>query len=445
MRPSPTPRALLALLATLLALGCVGASQIRRSPAHAVLFQNGQWFDGQRFVPGDRYSVDGTLRDSYDGPVTQRIDCAAGFVVPAFGEAHNHNLSRPARAEEVDRYVRAGVLYVLILNNMPPSQPAPDGGSPLSVVYANGGLTGPGGHVVELHERLVDRGVLSLPKEQLDGLAFFVADSERDLDRQWPQLLAGKPGIVKVFLGASEEYLRRRDDPGFFGKRGLNPDLVPSIVRRAHGAGLRVAAHIETAADFRVAVSAGADIIAHLPGWRVRSAAGFTETPLDRWLLTADDARRAAAAGVIVVTTALAGDASLDPSHADHEAVREIHRRNLETLRAASVRLALGSDFWNGTSVTEAAFLAQESVLQGVAPLGVFDNLSLLRLLCMDTPRAVFPHRRIGGLADGDEATFLVLEGNPIASLRNLMRIRTRVVRGEIVRDFQRFSGDGGQ
>ena len=94
---------------------------------------------------------------------------------------------------------------------------------------------------------------------------------------------------------------------------------------------------------------------------------------------------------------------------------------------SASVRLALGSDFWNGTSATEAAFLAQEPLIQGVAPLGVFDNFDLVRFLSMDTPRTIFPDRRIGGLADGDEANFVVLEGHLIASLRNLFEIGMRV------------------
>ena len=97
------------------------------------------------------------------------------------------------------------------------------------------------------------------------------------------------------------------------------------------------------------------------------------------------------------------------------------------------MRLALGSDYWNGTSVTEAAFLAEQPVIQGGAPLGVFDNLTLIRLLSMETPRAIFPDRRVGGLRNGDEATFVVLEGDPVADLKALFKVRTRILRGAVI------------
>lgn len=77
--------------------------------------------------------------------------------------------------------------------------------------------------------------------------------------------------------------------------------------------------------------------------------------------------------------------------------------------------------------------LGREPVIQGAEPLGIFDNLTLLRLLAVDTPRAILPGRRVGGVGDGDEATFLVLEGNPIERLGNLLHIRLRVRRGEVI------------
>jgi hypothetical protein len=41
--------------------------------------------------------------------------------------------------------------------------------------------------------------------------------------------------------------------------RGLNPTLLPTIVRLARREGKRVMAHVESAADFRVAVNASVD------------------------------------------------------------------------------------------------------------------------------------------------------------------------------------------
>ena len=45
----------------------------------------------------------------------------------------------------------------------------------------------------------------------------------------------------------------------------------------------------------------------------------------------------------------------------------------------------------------------------------------------------IFPNRRIGKLADGYEASFLVLEGNPLEEPSNLLRISLRVKQGEIL------------
>lgn len=408
-----------------------GASRSRASapsgpPGPVVCFRDAAWFDGGDFVPGSRCVVDGVLRE---GPVpdgAQTVGLGGGFVVPAFGEAHNHNLSRPPKPKEIDRYLRAGVLYAAILNNMipPPGEADREEGAPVEILYANGGFTGSGGHVVEHFETLVDRGVIPMRKEQLDGIAFNVVDSEADLARVWPRFLASKPDLVKAYLTASEEHAKRRSDPKFHGKRGLDPALLPALVAKAHESGLRVAAHIETAADFRAAVKAGVDMIAHLPGWRVGRDAGFEDADPGRWLLTPAEAREAARRGTIVMTTALAGSAVLKASNPDSAVIRDLHRKNLATLREGGARLVLGSDFWGGTSVTEALFLGREPAIQGVEPLGVFGNRDLLRLLSVETPRALFPDRRVGGLADGDEASFLVLEGDPIEKLSNIAKIR---------------------
>ncbi len=54
----------------------------------------------------------------------------------------------------------------------------------------------------------------------------------------------------------SNEYEKRRNDTTANGFKGLDPRIVPDIVKRAHDAKLRVAAHIENAHDFRAAVAA---------------------------------------------------------------------------------------------------------------------------------------------------------------------------------------------
>jgi imidazolonepropionase-like amidohydrolase len=239
-----------------------------------------------------------------------------------------------------------------------------------------------------------------------------------DVARAWPKLLADHPDLVKVFLAYSEEYARRRDDPRFGARRGLDPKLLPSIVRRAHAANLHVAAHVETAADFRAAVNAGVDEIAHIP---------FYDDSLgrQRYLLTPADARAAAQHGIPVMTTIYwSAQTGPDDTTAARRRARDVVRQNLETLRAAGVQLLVGSDQFRHSSVVEA---------EALAATHVFTPFELVRLWASATPHAIFPDRRIGRLADGYEASFLVLDGDPSRDFAATQRIALRMKQGTLL------------
>lgn len=79
-------------------------------------------------------------------------------------------------------------------------------------------------------------------------------------------MMAFRPDFLKIILVHSEEFARRKDDTTFFRRKGLDPALVPGIVALAQAHALPVSAHVQSAADFRVAVEGGVDQIAHLPG-----------------------------------------------------------------------------------------------------------------------------------------------------------------------------------
>ena len=414
-----------ALTLALLLAGCAA-----RIPTEGIEIGNALWFNGAGFTPGTWYVVNGTHTRNRPGRVMATIDLEGEYVVPAYGEAHNHNISRPPRPAELERYVKQGVLYMMNLNNVVQGPDGDRSAQPVDVLYANGGLTSQGGHVVELHEQIIDRGGMKgMRKEDLDGYAFHVVESTEELAAKWPRILAAKPDVIKVYLGFSEEHERRKSSAEHFGKRGLNPALLPEIVRMAHRDRLRVAVHIETARDFEVAVQAGADIVAHLPGWRVGEAAG-ADLDIGRWLISEAAAREAAARGVLVETTTLASETLRSGKPEEAALIREIHRRNLATLRKAGVHLILGSDLYGGTSLAEALFLGSGGNLSGLDPLAVMDNLEVLRLLAETTPRAIFPERKIGKLAEGYEATFLTLSQDPLADLKALGSITRRFKRG---------------
>ncbi len=57
-------------------------------------------------------------------------------------------------------------------------------------------------------------------------------------------------------------------------------------------------------------------------------------------------------------------------------------------------------------------------------------DADLLRTWAVETPQAIFPGRKIGRLEPGYEASFLVLDENPIDRLDALRTIRMRVKQG---------------
>jgi imidazolonepropionase-like amidohydrolase len=68
-----------------------------------------------------------------------------------------------------------------------------------------------------------------------------------------------------------------------------------------------------------------------------------------------------------------------------------------------------------------------------LSKLGLFSNAELLRMWSETTPRAIFPNRRIGGLAEGCEASFLVLDADPLADFSATSKIFMRVKQGGVL------------
>jgi imidazolonepropionase-like amidohydrolase len=404
-------------VALALALGaCASGGDL---PADRIAYVNARVFDGERFQPGVVVAEGNRIVDADASTAAERIDLGGGYVVPPFCEAHNHNLGDADRNDEtIAQYLREGIFYVGILSNLPaltdPVRHTYNVPGSVDVIFANGPLTATGGHPIRIRETFLDRGFYpGFTRETLPGQGYFVIDSAADLDRLWPAILELRPDVIKIMLIASEEFERRRDDPNFFGSKGLDPALVPRIVERAHASGLRVVAHIDSAHDFHVAVTSGVDVIAHL--------GGFNEpTRLD-----AADAALAAERGVQVMTTASLLERRRERSSAEqYAALLDAQRENLLLLRDAGVTLALGSDEPRATSTLEFEYL------RGLA---LFSNAELLRMWSTNCSTTLFTERRLGRLLPGYEASFLVLADDPLVNLDAVRGITLRVKEGEVV------------
>ena len=412
-------RILIAVAATVLLAG-TGLADERPS----LRFDNGLWFDGQRFVAATVFVEYGQLRFAKDkkdagAPAQQILNLAGKHVTAPFCEAHNHNLGLSDGADNerfIYRYLRDGVFYVKLLSNLPRESAAvwhtynrPES---VDAVFANGGVTGPGGHPIRLRERLLEQGLYEgFTKETLKDHAYYVIDSDADIEAKWPLILQYRPDFLKVMLVESEHYAARRDDPAFFGRKGLKPEVFAKLVKQAHQNNLRVSVHINSVYDFHVAVAAGVEEIAHLPGYYAPE------------LIDKADAAEAARRGIVVVTTAGLINRFKEREPERYAKSREAQAANLRLLKEAGVKLAVGSDEYDDTSVTEVAHLRS---------LGVFSNAEMLRMWT-ENCAGMFRGRRIGRLADEYEASFIALGGDPVKDFEATKRIQLRVKDGRLL------------
>lgn len=381
-------------------------------------FDNGLWFDGEAFKPRTVYIVDDTLRFSERSVAAKNtVDLDGGYVVPPYCEGHNHNLGGSAEGveETVRAYLQDGVFYAMMPGSFALYRaeiaPALNHPKSVDVAFANNGVTGSGGHPRGLRESLMERFGLypEFTQETLPDKGYFEVDTLAQLHEKWDLVRAERPDFVKVMLYFSEEYEQRKDDPDYFGRRGLDPDLLPELVRLAHDANLRVAVHVESEADMATALRAGADIITHLPSYDANVRLSNETIAL---------ARETNAA--LVTTMSLAKRVERR-SPERYAGILDAQRENLARLHEAGATLVLGSDNTRDTSRGEANHLWSLSAL---------DNRTLLNMWTRNCAQTVFPNRRIGRLADGYEASFLVLEDDPLADFENTSRIALRVKDG---------------
>jgi len=403
----------------------------------------GWWFDGSAFARKRFYVVNGSFTEKKPKRVDDTIDLGDLYVVPPFGDAHTHAFDNPNDIEKVvAANLRDGIFYALSLTNSIRGKRSVaafvNKPSSMDVAYADAGLTATLGHPIlsaEVTANHIPWDQLGQHWQQLlkshtaEGDVYFVIDDEADLMRKWPAIIGSKPDIIKIYLLDTERFEEKKKSTNTIDDKGLNPALVPSIVRRAHLSGLRVAAHVETAADVRVAVAAGVDIIAHLPGLAPKA----DESPA-RYELTESDARVMARKGITVIATAwlaerlaapkpwLSGAAAM-ADVAQLERAKKIQRAGLNLLKSHGVRIAIGADLFENAS-REAQYLKQ---------LGVFSQREILDMWSRTTPRLIFPNRRIGRLRVGYEASFVALSCDPTTRFECVREITVRMKNGALV------------
>lgn len=389
--------------------------QARTNPeAGPTVYVNGLWYTDAggsiEFVAGERYADHGVF-------VAQRpddaivIDLDGAFIVPPYGEAHNHSVDGPGTEVAAAKYLAEGVFYYKNPNSiysftepMLSRWSRPD---TLDVSFSYGGLSTDEGHPEKLYRMLLGFGMYAdTDPEDLDGNAFHDVSTIEQLDEKWERILLDKPDFLKL-------YLLQHDTEE---SAGLPADIFREAIRRANAIGLRTTVHLETVQDLALAVDAGATEAAHLPAYDLAIAKDPERSTIPDALI-----EKMATNGFIVVATA---NVSQGREYGAEEVgiVTDRQSDNLRRMKAAGVPIAIGSDSYFQTAWNE---------IQSLQALDVFTDEELLALWIRTPALSIFPGRAIGLLEPGYEASFLALDCNPAATIACAIEIRQQVKSGQ--------------
>jgi len=386
-------------------------------------FSNGNWFDGAKFVEQTWYSVAGKFTQKIPVKVDSVVDLAGRWVVPPLGDAFCSSLSENSFInQQVESYSTDGVFYLQVLANTQESRQKV--GAQLSkpdspeMVFANGGFTCTLGHPFLKYEApaqgvrnpsdIASKYATIREGRAMHGNGYWFVDSKKDVDKIWKAVMAQAPGVVSIYL------LDTQNSSGKENK-GLTADAAKAVVKKAHKSGLRVFAHVETAEDVRTCLKIGVDGFANLPGhqWDGKGDGKKYElTDLDLKNL---------AKGKTPVVALLSHAQTL----ANRPNAQEIQAALLKRLFEHGVNVVIGTDDAQRAIRSEINYWFQ---LKGL------DNARAVKVFCANTPQAIFPKRKIGQFAEGYEASFLVLNGNPLQNLLKLRDIAFKVRQGNIVK-----------
>jgi imidazolonepropionase-like amidohydrolase len=336
------------------------------SKATAIL--NARVFDGTRLREWTSVRfAGGIITDCATGPTARDgdevIDAEGGTILPGLIDSHIH-LVPGALAQGLTFGVTTALDMFSQADVMAVAKQQAGGRSDVADVRSAGiGATAPGGHPSMMYG----------PFPTLTG------------PEQAEQFVADR-------VAEGSDYLKIFGPSGAAGPRAmpsLDLDTVTALTKAAHSRGLVVVAHINSAAGVGEVVSAGIDVVAHVP----------VDGELDRAL-----AERIAEAGIAVGPTL----ATIENVQAPYSRAEE----NVGRLVDAGVTILAGTDAPNPGTVFGAGLHRELELLGrcGMTPAQALNAATA-------APARVFNLTDRGHTAPGQRADLMLVSGDPLTDI----------------------------
>jgi imidazolonepropionase-like amidohydrolase len=388
------------------------------SAQKVVQYINGQVFDGRTFAARTFWSVDNkiTFKDPKAATATT-FDTEGRFIVPAYGDAVAMGYCDYNDPEYyLKQYQNEGIQYLTAIGHSAAFEERARGfisAKTPDVRFANGTITAPGGYPASVWDELVERRKQNMSLAGVKGPNgigdnYWVIGGAGAFGSEWERILLQRPEAICAFMP---------DASSMGGKKvGMDGKTLKAIAKAAKKAKIQLILVTRSKSDFLQAIALKPHIIVGVP---------YLETLTEKEIKSVIKSKAFVAPCFFSSMRELAADPAALAAAGGLSQMQIVERQGLmfKQMLAAKVPFVLGSGDPSRSTTPEINQWVQ---------FGITDYTSILEIICNNTPRCIYPDRKLGKIAEGYEANFLMLSASPLDNIQKA-RLIGKAVKGGVL------------